>query len=283
MSSFLPLGLGWHRDLPDPRDWTIEREEVVELFESLPPGDSAPDRVDWREYCGPAEHQGDLPTGAAHACVGLLQYFEKRARGREMEPSRLFVHMAAQRLLQQQGGCGGYLRATWKAIALLGVPSEFDWPYEPSRLVAQPDAFTFAAAQRFEELNYTRLDARGQTGDETLENIRSFLAAGFPSVLGFPVCSSITREPEIAFPTVFDQTRGGQAVLAVGYDNKRRLRSHRGALLIKNSWGEDWGDGGYGWLPYQYVREALAVDFWTLVRPTWLASGEFQRPTVVSP
>jgi len=58
----------------------------------------------------------------------------------------------------------------------------------------------------------------------------------------------------------------------------RRIRSDRGALLMMNSWGHKWGDGGAGWLPYTYVRERLAADFWTLLSPQWLASGDFRRP-----
>jgi C1A family cysteine protease len=64
----------------------------------------------------------------------------------------------------------------------------------------------------------------------------------------------------------------------VGYDDKLRIRSDKGALLVRNSWGADWGDGGYGWLPYEYVRQQLAVDFWTLLKPSWLKSGEFESP-----
>jgi C1A family cysteine protease len=64
--------------------------------------------------------------------------------------------------------------------------------------------------------------------------------------------------------------------LAVGYDDARAIRSTRGALLTRNSWGTGWGDGGYGWLPEAYVKEQLAVDFWTFLRPEWLGSGEFE-------
>lgn len=69
--------------------------------------------------------------------------------------------------------------------------------------------------------------------------------------------------------------------MAVGYDNARRVRSTKGALRVRMSWGEDWGEGGYGWLPYAYVERGLAVDFWTLLRPDWLASGEFLRPAEI--
>ena len=37
-------------------------------------------------------------------------------------------------------------------------------------------------------------------------------------------------------------------------------------------------ESGCGWLPYKFVEQRLAVDFWTLLRPSWLASGEFERP-----
>ena len=69
-----------------------------------------------------------------------------------------------------------------------------------------------------------------------------------------------------------------QAAVAVGYDDDRRVRSEKGALMIRVSWGAAWGKRGYGWLPYRYIREQMAADFWTLLKPDWLASGEFERP-----
>jgi C1A family cysteine protease len=45
------------------------------------------------------------------------------------------------------------------------------------------------------------------------------------------------------------------AVLAVGYDDKTEL------LKFQNSWGERWGQGGYGYLPYRYFETRL-LDAW---------------------
>jgi len=98
---------------------------------------------------------------------------------------------------------------------------------------------------------------------------------------GLPVTTAVGRDADIPFPAVFDRIRTGIAVVAVGYDDGMRVLSDKGAFLVRNCWGVDWGNHGYGWLPYAYVRERMAVDLWTLLKRSWLKSGEFRRPQVL--
>jgi C1A family cysteine protease len=107
--------------------------------------------------------------------------------------------------------------------------------------------------------------------------VKAFLAAGFPVVFGFPVPTSLTDEGDIPYRPMRDSYFGGQAAVAVGYDDER-IRTSKGALLVRNSWGVAWGEAGYGWLPYGFLQEHLATDFWTVLRPDWIESGQFNRP-----
>ena len=69
--------------------------------------------------------------------------------------------------------------------------------------------------------------------------------------------------------------------MAVGYDDKMKIQNRHnkaqttGALLIRNSWSTAWGEDGYGWLPYDYVLQGLAEDFWTILKKEWIDTGSF--------
>jgi C1A family cysteine protease len=277
------LDFGWYRDLPDHRDFTPQHSIARRLLSSLHPRHDSqprPSRIDWREYFLPVQNQLELATSSAHACIGLIQYFQRRSSGEVILPSRLFVHANSGRLAGGNGpGRAGGLRTTLKAVVKFGLPPERHWPYDPAALDLVPDSFVYGFESEFRNLRYVRLDSSRQTGSETLETLKSFLAAGFACVLGFGVPSSLTNEPEIPFPTRFDAIRSGQAVVVAGFDDEQRIRSEKGALLVRNSWGPSWGMDGYGWLPYRYVTDRLAADIWTLLRGKWLRSGEFNLPS----
>ena len=266
-------GMGWLRDIPDHRDFHVSSSEVREIRQQSKKVQQIntvlPVSVDLRQWCSPIEDQGDLGSCTANAGVGVLEYFQRRAFGKYLGASRLFLYKVTRNLLGITGDQGAELRDTMKAMVLFGVPPENYWPYKIEKFDEEPQAFCYAFAQSYKTTKYYRLDPAGQGTEKTLEAVKKSLAAGLPPMFGFTVYSSIPADGdgkgEIPFPGSGDSVEGGHAIVAVGYDDTKKVGKDTGALLIRNSWGTGWGDKGYGWLPYSYVQQGLAVDFWTLV------------------
>jgi len=284
------LGLGWLPDYPDFRDYTEEEKSVKAMLTKVGVAKTAkltiPVTVDLRAWCSPIENQGSLGSCTANAGVGLVEYFERRAYGKHIDASRLFLYKATRNLLHWTGDTGAFLRSTMGAMVLFGVPPEEYWKYVVADYEKEPPAFCYAFAQNYQAISYYRLDPTGTTKSTLLTRIKTNLAGGLPSMFGFTVYSSYTQASatgKIPYPTAGEKIVGGHAVVAVGYDDNMKIKNTytgavetKGALLIRNSWGTGWGSSGYGWLPYDYVLKGLAVDWWSLMKSEWVDTGAFK-------
>jgi len=300
------LGMGWLPDYPDYRDFTEAHDQVSARLQTLGQKDSVKTMVkkmglsgkvrvglsasvDLREWCSPIENQSSLGSCTAHAGIGLVEYFEKRAFGRHIDASRRFLYKVTRNMLNQTGDTGAFLRTTMGALVLLGVPPEEYWPYTIPDFDKEPPAFCYAFAQNYKAISYFRLDPPITPRDVLLNRIKSYLASHVPSMFGFTVFSSIAQAAttgKIPYPAPGERVLGGHAVDAVGYDDNMKIKNTekggvetKGALLIRNSWGEGWGNAGYGWLPYDYVMKNLAVDWWALLKNEWVNTGLFKLET----
>jgi C1A family cysteine protease len=278
------IGMGWLRELPDIRDFTVNTPAIKDLLSKIAFPKAIPTSVDLRAWCTPIEDQGQLGSCTANAGVGILEYFEKKATNSYINASRLFLYKATRNLMGVTGDTGAYLRTTAGAMLLFGVPPEKYYQYIISKFDDEPNAFLYAFAENYKALMYYRHDPPGTAKAKLLASIKGNLSAGLPSMFGFTVYSSITQAAtsgEIPYPANGEKVLGGHAIDAVGYDdakvitNANNKKSTKGALLIRNSWGTGWGIQGYGWLPYDYVLNGLATDWWSLIKADWVDTGMF--------
>ena len=298
--TFVIPAMGWLPDYPDIRDLTPESEVIVPRLRALgqlpvkamlaqvgaeAPVTVLPASVDLRPWCSPMEDQQTIGSCTAHAGVGLVEYFERRAFGKHLDASRLFLYKVTRNLLHWTGDTGAFLRTTMYALTLFGVPPEEYYLYNTPDYDKEPPAFCYAFAQSFQAISYYRLDPPGTAKDALLARIKTDLSKGLPSMFGFTVYSSINQgntTGKIPYPTRGEKVLGGHAIDAVGYDDNLKIKNTNpggiettGALLIRNSWGTRWGSAGYGWLPYKYVLDGLATDWWSLIKSEWVDTGQF--------
>ena len=282
-------GLGYLPDIPKVSDYTEEVSSVASLLEktavaapAAPP--PLPAKVDLTKWFTPVEDQGSLGSCTANAAVGLLQYFERRSFGNYIDASRLFLYKVERNLLGWSGDSGAYLRTAMEALTLFGAPPEKYWPYDGSapnvnhHYDVEPSAFCYAFAENYRAIQYFRLDPNGVPATQVVDNIRRYLAGGFPSMFGFPVYSEFDNPLPgglVAFPGPNSHYRGGHAIVAAGYDDNLTIAGDKGALLIRNSWGTTWANSGYGWMSYKYVTQGLANDWWTLISANWVNTNQF--------
>lgn len=273
----------WSRDLPDFRD-TAPSDAAAALagFKRRSPRAVRPEVVDLREYFGPVGDLAASYASSASAVLAMAQYFERRTSGRLVESSVPFLHYTARRLAGISGDRPVSLRAALQALVRFGCPPARTWPVDRTRNDAEPDAFAYGFQRDFADLRYLRLDAPGLGGAEVLKQVKSFVAAGFACVAGVSLPDSAASTAlgggAIPYPTAHDTIIGSAAFTVVGYDDAYRIRSQKGALRIRGTFGPAWGEAGYGWLPYRYVETNGACDFWTLVKPTWSAARELEQP-----
>lgn len=244
-------------------------------------------RADLSPYFSTIEDQGDIGSCTAQVVAALGEYFQNRAFGTYTDLSRLFLYKATRNLLGWKGDTGAYLRTALGALVLIGAPPEHMWPYIERRFDVEPPAWLYAVAQNFKGTSYFHVDTPGMNKGDLLDRVRAFLANGIPCTAGFTVYASSNQaspenDGEIPFPARRDRVVDGHGVVIVGFDDERQItnqlpggRTTIGAFKIRSSWGPNWGDRGYGWLPYEYLLTGICDDLWSLMKMEWIETGQF--------
>ncbi len=146
-----------------------------------------------------------------------------------------------------QGGCntGMAIPSALAALATEGVSSLKDFPYSFADCTSQPSDAVRAQAKSF------RIQSYKQVANDVTE-IRGHLAAKDPVVIAMRLDKAFdSLKGSAVFNGPPGPTTGRHAMVVVGYDDGRQ------AFRILNSWGKNWGDGGYAWIGYSVFSKVV--------------------------
>ncbi len=239
---------GWQPDLPDHRD--LEFAARPSLLKKLPA------KKDLRKACPAVYDQGQLGSCTANAIGAAFEYeLCKQNIKNDFMPSRLFIYYN-ERVIEDSVGTdsGAMIRDGIKSVNQKGVCPEKMLPYNISKFTQKPSAACYTNAKKHLVTSYHRVT-------RVLNQMKGCLAGGYPFVFGFTVYESfesaaVSKTGVLNMPKKNEQTVGGHAVMAVGYDDKTKR------FIVRNSWGTSWGQKGYFTMPYNYLLNAgLADDF----------------------
>jgi hypothetical protein len=120
-----------------------------------------------------------------------------------------------------------------------------DMPYDSKNFTKKPDNRQSTSALGFKAKEWNTVS--------TIEDFKKGIVETGGVVIGIPVCQDFhdLNYNNAVYDTAKGPVQGYHAICLIGYDNNKQ------AFKLINSWGTEWGLGGYGWIDYGLMREII--------------------------
>lgn len=219
---------------------------------------TTPNKYDLLPWSPPVEQQAELSSCVGNSVVSALEIRNLISGKQHVDLSRLFVYYNARVAMNEtHADQGCYIRDAMKSLATFGTCSESTWQYDVSNVYIRPPWRAYREAYMHRIGAYYRIDH--ENFDQLCSEIEIALAAKHPVVFGVKIWSEFQQcSGDVRLPDVSKSSIGSHAMCIVGYDRSSKQ------FLVRNSWGESWGDSGHCRMPYEYLRVGEAKDFWVL-------------------
>lgn len=199
--------------------------------------------------------------GNQGSCVGwsstyaIKSYFEKRDQGWLLNtPSHLFSPSFVFNQIALPGCDGSYIHQALQFLEATGAATLDRMPYTDLECSTSPSPAAMEQAPDFKISGWGIL--------RTVDDVKSQLANHRPALLGISIYPAFhyLKGTDSVYTDYSGLREGGHAVAVVGYDEHR----YGGAFRVINSWGTNWGDNGYFWLPYSAFGEGVVSEAYGL-------------------
>jgi C1A family cysteine protease len=247
--------LGGHRPDPINKNYQSFNTEMIKSTSIIT-------EADLRSFSSPRHNQAHTGTCVAQSVIKALEIkrIQKHGLASHVPLSVMDLYYGARDLMEPKEtdiDNGTHIYLACEVLKKFGVCREIMNPFNDADLFKP----TSIMATRESYMNKIKTSYKiTSTGEDRINDVIINLKAGNPVVFGTLVGDTWFNYTSSSTPlgiTKFENSKGGHATCLVGYVD--------GKFITENSWGESWGDNGYGWLQPEVISYNNSSDFWVII------------------
>lgn len=241
----------------------FEYNKVPKRYFSVRGTRSMPQQFSLKQFCPKPLSQLDLPTSSgwavSYAAFTIIKAEQNQWTGDEITRNASAPMYPYYKALSTVGNNPDdvTLSRVIDALKTYGTPSYVELPSRGPRVVSQ-SLIDKASVNRISE--YARLFDKYDPASKKVTAIKTTLNEQLPVIVSMHIPNSFFYAKEFWKPREeFSKDIPGHALTVVGYDDTK----YGGAFEVMNSWGTDWGNDGFMWIPYddfiEFTEEAYDI------------------------
>jgi hypothetical protein len=244
----------------------FNKASVYEGLEDDKGKNPLPEAVSLLKYAPPRGDQGQQGSCVAWSSAYGAQTILVAAATHADPASIAFSPSYLYNQIKLDGCQGSYVQRAMEVMQSNGGVPLKEYPYSDRDCEREPSSSQIQQGKQNAIHGFTRLTEGDNINQINVRAVKEHLAKDAPVVIGMMVGQSFMQDmmgKELWRPQGMDASgvgMGGHAMCVIGYDD----RKFGGAFQIMNSWTENWGDKGIGWVRYgdfkNYVKEAYGLD-----------------------
>lgn len=275
----------WHKPEGDLRDFEYKEQPLEDKY--IPsPGLKIRETVDLRNFFPPVRNQKDLGSCTSFAVTAMYEGMMARAGVNDIEymsPGFLFYY---SNILKGHPQGGSNFHDQLQVLGTHGVCRDSLYTYDTKNPSKKPtsEAEEDAGKHRVLKAKQVVLNKNSDKAKEIKQNhsvIVSALSEGYPVGISLKIYDNLGKDgPFILHPSECPNAKedGYHAMVIAGYSEEN------GFYIVRNSWGPDFGDEGYCYIPTSYIDDSDYLDFACIITEiTDSTEGKVQEvPTVLA-
>ena len=220
--------------------------------------------LDMRSKFTAVKDQGQQGSCLSFALTSIFEYVMQLNAAKEFDLSEAFLYYNARNLDENDSvneDSGSCFKPAIDSLVKYGIALEKVWPYNEQVYSQKPSEEAYADAAKRKLVAAMNVNLK-------VEDIKSALVDNCPVAASFTLTKSFFEhgridgyipmpgDEEIASISESNESiHGRHAMVIVGFSDELQM------FIVRNSWGADWGDKGYCYIPYSYIEHEDLMDY----------------------